>query len=118
MKNLLLVLFLMLSSLSFAEEVIVYSHDVATGKTTIDKSQEAYTNSLKGVLEKVNRYKELKAKENLTGAEVEEMMELKDYIVTTYQQMKAAEAEKMKRETALAEQDVLSRMTSQPIEIE
>lgn len=111
MKKLMLVGFFILSSLCFTEDIIMYSNDVATGEIVDNGSKEAQINSMKALLKKIERYKELKAKENLTGAEVEEMMELKDYIVVTYQKMQIEEELERKRQAALAEQEVLNNIS-------
>lgn len=118
MKKILLIGLIVLSSLCFGEDIIMYSNDVATGETIDNGSKEAQINSMKALLKKIERYKELKAKENLTGAEVEEMMELKDYIVVTYQKMQTEEELERKRQAALAEQEVLNNISRQPTEEE
>ena len=45
-----------------------------------------------------------------TGKETEEMMELKDYIIDVYNRMQATDEQEIRRNSALAEQEVISNL--------
>lgn len=118
MKKILLVLFFISSVLCFAEDIVIYSHDVATGETIDRGVKKSQIDSAKQVLKKIERYKELRAKKSLTGAEIEEMSELKDYIISVNQRLEEAERQKMQRETMISEQEVINNISRKPTEEE
>lgn len=118
MKKILLVLFFISSVLCFTEDIVIYYHDVATGETIDRGVKKSQIDSAKQVLKKIERYKELRAKKSLTGAEIEEMSELKDYIISVNQRLEEAERQKMQRETMISEQEVINNISRKPTEEE
>lgn len=114
MKKIILLCSLLFGIALFANdgETVVYSNDIATGEVT-DKNAEYNINERKKILKKLARYKELTAKKKLTGKETEELILLKDYIIDLDKRIKIAEEKAIKRNTAVAEQEVISNLGKQ-----
>lgn len=118
MKKVLVILFLVLCNLSFTKElenVVIYEKDISTGEVIDRGSKQSQLKAQKALMDKINRFEELSKKSSLSGKETREMIELKDYLTRVYIEMKENEEKAIKRNTALAEQDVIQRMTSEPV---
>ena len=112
MKKIMLLCSLLFGTFLFANEgeTVVYINDVGTGKVIDNGAKEADIKMKKEVLKKIERYKTLRAKKQLTGKETEEMMELKDYIIDVYNRMQVTDEQEIRRNSALAEQQVISNL--------
>lgn len=111
-------LFAILTAFTYSKElknVIIYEKDVSTGKVIDNGSDERIKQYKKEVVAKAKRYQELKEKKALSGKEAIELAELRDYFAKLYYETKANEEKAIKRNAALAEQDVIQRMTSKPV---
>lgn len=118
MKKVLILLFLILCNLSFTKElknVVIYEKDVSTGEVIDRGSKESQIKIQRELIAKIKRYEELSNKSSLSGKETREMIELKDYLTKAYYRMKEDEEKANIRNAALAEQDVINRMTSEPV---
>lgn len=118
MKKILILLFLILCNLSFTKElknVVIYEKDVSTGEVIDRGSKESQIKIQRELIAKIKRYEELSNKSSLSGKETREMIELKDYLTKAYYRMKEDEEKANIRNAALAEQDVINRMTSEPV---
>lgn len=118
MKKVLILLFLILCNLSFTKElknVVIYEKDVSTGEVIDRGSKESQIKIQRELIAKIKRYEELSNKSSLSGKETREMIELKDYLTKAYYRMKEDEEKANIRNAALAEQDVINKMTSEPV---
>lgn len=118
MKKIIIVLFTILTAFTYSKElknVIIYEKDVSTGKVIDNGSDERIKQYKKEVVAKAKRYQELREKSSLSGKEAIELDELRDYFTKLYYETKANEEKAIKRNAALAEQDVIQRMTSEPV---
>ena len=112
MKKIILLCSLLFGTILFANEgeKVIYINDVGTGKVIDNGAKEADIRMKNEVLKKLERYKNLRAKKQLTGKEIEEMMELKDYIIDLFNRMQVTVEHEIRRNSALAEQEAISNL--------